>query len=68
MPSVAIHLLAGRPPELKAKLARRITDAFKEELGTKPESLTITFHDVEQTDWFTGPDSIAAIRAKQSGS
>lgn len=66
MPSVAIHLLSGRTPEMKAKLAKRITDAFQEELGSKPESLTITFHEVEPTDWFTGPDSLAVIRARQA--
>jgi len=46
MPHVQITMLEGRTVEQKRRAVRRITEVLKEELGAKPEALTITFVEV----------------------
>lgn len=50
MPVVIVEMWEGRSVELKEKLIKGITKAF-EEIGTKPESLSIIMHEVPKTNW-----------------
>ena len=52
MPVVIVEMWEGRNAEQKEKLIKAITKAF-EEIGVKPESLSIILHDVPKTNWGT---------------
>lgn len=54
MPTLHVELFAGRPPAVKAELARALTDACVAVLGGSPEAVSVVFHDVERHDWATG--------------
>ena len=43
MPHIDVSLYPGRTPELKQELADKIFDFFSNELGFKPESLSVSF-------------------------
>jgi 4-oxalocrotonate tautomerase len=51
MPLVAITLVEGKTVEQKRKVVDRITKAIVEELGTKPEAVTVTITDVPSTNY-----------------
>lgn len=51
MPIVRIELLAGRSPEIKAAVAREITDALHRVAAIAPEATTVVFADVAPHDW-----------------
>lgn len=51
MPHVQITWVAGRTPEQKSKLARRITEALVEDGRAKTENIHVTFVDVPPTDY-----------------
>lgn len=59
MPIVRIEMLPGRSDAVKQALARRITEAFEEVCGIRPEVLDIVFQTVERGDWFVGGQSFA---------
>lgn len=50
MPVVQVEMWEGRTAEQKERLIKAITKAF-EEIGVKPESLTIIIHDVPKINW-----------------
>jgi len=50
MPVVTVEMWTGRNDEQKEKLIKGITKAF-EELGVKPESLTIIIHETPKSNW-----------------
>ncbi len=50
MPMVRIDMWKGRTREQKAKLARRITDAFVE-IGVPAEVVQVSFCDFKKEDW-----------------
>jgi len=50
MPVVQIDMWSGRTEEEKEKLIKGIAKAF-EEIGVKPEHLTIIIHDVPKSNW-----------------
>ena len=50
MPVVQVDMMEGRTAEQKERLIKAIVKAF-EEIGVKPESLTIVIHDVPRTNW-----------------
>jgi 4-oxalocrotonate tautomerase len=52
LPVVTIEMWIGRTDEQKDKLMNGITKAF-DEIGVKPESLTIIIHDVSKNNWGT---------------
>lgn len=54
MPTLHVELFEGRTPEMKARLARALTDACVSVLGGSPESVDILFRDVARHDWATG--------------
>lgn len=63
MPMVQISMFPGREASEKAKLARAISDAFRE-IGVQESSLWITFTDVSPEDWYIGAESIADRRRR----
>ena len=46
MAHVQVTMLEGRTVEQKRRAVRRITEVLKEDLGVKPEKLTIAFVEV----------------------
>ncbi len=71
MPIVHIDLLAGRPPEMKAALLRRVTDAVSEALGVRPEQVRVLISEYPAEHWAVGGEAIApperAMERKGSG-
>ena len=60
MPVVNVEMWVGRTDEQKEKLIKGITKAF-EEIGVKPESLTIIIHDIPKSNW--GSHGVQASKA-----
>lgn len=60
MPFVKIDMLAGRSEEVKAELARRITDVLVEVSGGTRENCIIVFADVPAHDWAIGGDLVSS--------
>jgi len=50
MPVVIVETWEGKTGEQKAKLIKGITKAF-EDIGVKPEELSIIIHDVPKSNW-----------------
>ncbi len=50
MPVVQVDMWEGRTDEQKEKLIKGITRA-SEEIGVKPEYLTVIIHDVPKSNW-----------------
>ena len=50
MPVVQVEMWEGRTDDQKEKLIKGITKAF-EEIGVKPEHLTVIIHDVPKSNW-----------------
>ena len=51
MPQVQITMLQGRSTDQKRKAAQRITEVMRDELGVKPEVLTIAFIEVPRDSY-----------------
>ena len=52
MPVVQVEMWVGRTDEEKERLMKGITRAF-EEIGVKPEALTIIIHENSKSNWGT---------------
>ncbi len=50
MPVVTVEMWEGRTDGQKERLIEGITKAF-EEIGVKPEWLTVVIHDVPKSNW-----------------
>ncbi len=50
MPVVTVEMMIGRNDDQKETLIKGITRAF-EEIGVKPESLTIILHETPRNNW-----------------
>jgi 4-oxalocrotonate tautomerase len=48
MPIVHIHMIAGRPPEKKERLIKKVTDAIVEALEVPADRVHILLHDVSK--------------------
>lgn len=59
MPIVRIDLLAGRPPERKAELIRRVTDAVAAALEVQPEQVRVLLSELPPEHWGVGGQSLA---------
>jgi 4-oxalocrotonate tautomerase len=59
MPIVRIDLLAGRPPEVKAALMRRVTHAVVESLGVQPAQVRVLLYELPADNWGVGGEPIA---------
>lgn len=60
MPFVKIEMLEGRSEEIKAELARRITDVLVEVSGGSREMCTVVFNDVPAKNWAIGGDLVSS--------
>lgn len=54
MPSVTIQQSPGRSKEQRQLLIKRITEAFEEAYGVKPELVTVFFQDIDDEHWGNG--------------
>lgn len=54
MPNVEITLNVGRTPEVKERLAKRISQVFAEEGVCAAEVVSIIYRDVALHDWVIG--------------
>ncbi len=52
MPVVIVETWEGKTNEQKAELIKSITKAF-EDIGVKPEELSIIIHDIPKSNWGT---------------
>ena len=55
MPFVTVQLVAGRSPEKKAEMARRIVAAVSEIAAVAPDQVWVVFDDVPKENWHSGP-------------
>ncbi len=51
MPHVQVTWVEGRSPEMKRKIAERITAVLIEDGRAKRENIHVSFHDVPPTDY-----------------
>lgn len=54
MPTIRVELLEGRTPQMKAALARELTEACVRVLGSSADAVDVLFFDVARHDWATG--------------
>jgi 4-oxalocrotonate tautomerase len=54
MPTLRVELFEGRSPQLKAALARELTEACVRVLGGQAGGVDVIFQDVARHDWATG--------------
>ena len=59
MPFAQLYIAEGRTDDQKKKLIEKVTQAFVDALGTKPESVWITVQDVPKTQWGIGGKTLA---------
>ncbi len=60
MPIVRIDFLAGRPPEAKATLIARVTEAVADTLDVRPEQVRVLLTELPPEHWGIGGVSVAA--------
>ena len=54
MPKIHVEMFAGRTLEQKRALAKALTDATVQVLGSSPSSVEVVFVEVQKQDWATG--------------
>lgn len=54
MPVVTIQQSPGRTKEQRQLLIKKITEAFEEAYGTKPEAVTVFFQNFDDSHWGKG--------------
>ena len=59
MPLAQLYLAAGRDDAKKKLLIEKVTQAFVDALGTKPDSVWVTVHEVPKTEWGIGGKTLA---------
>ena len=59
MPFAQLHIAEGRTDEQKKQLIQKVTQAFVDALGIKPESVWITVQDVRKEQWGIGGKTLA---------
>lgn len=59
MPIVRIDMLAGRTPERKAELIRRVTEAVAATLEVQPEQVRVLLAELPPEHWGVGGRSMA---------
>ena len=59
MPFAQLYIAEGRTDEQKKQLIQKVTQAFVDALGTKPESVWITVQDVPKAQWGIGGKTLA---------
>jgi 4-oxalocrotonate tautomerase len=51
LPHILVKLVPGKSEEQKSRLAEEITKDVIDIFGTKEESVTVAFEEVEKQDW-----------------
>lgn len=51
MPIIRVEMLAGRPQEVKQKMAEELTEVVTRNLGADPSHVYVMFADVAHEDW-----------------
>nr|MCW2729024.1 hypothetical protein [Aeromicrobium sp.] len=51
MPILEVHLLSGRPDEVKSVLVRELTDAVHRTLGSAPEAIQVLLTEYQDGSW-----------------
>ncbi len=51
MPLAQLYIAAGRDDAKKKVLIEKVTQAFVDALGVKPDSVWITVQDIEKASW-----------------
>ena len=59
MPLAQLYIAEGRTDDQKKALIQKVTQAFVDALGTKPESVWITVQDVPKSQWGIGGTTLA---------
>ncbi len=54
MPYVLVQMLSGRSKEVKAGIAKDVTEALHKHAGTSPDGTMVVFQDVERDSWASG--------------
>ena len=54
MPVVHVNMYSGRPKEVKANMAKAITEAISKTANIPDSATTVIFHDIEKSDWASG--------------
>jgi 4-oxalocrotonate tautomerase len=54
MPIVEIHMMEGRPVEVKARLVEEVTRAVADTLNVKPEQVRIILHEMDPHHYAIG--------------
>lgn len=59
MPFAQLYIAEGRTDDQKKQLIEKVTQAFVDALGTKPDSVWITVQDIPKTQWGIGGKTLA---------
>jgi 4-oxalocrotonate tautomerase len=59
MPLAQLYLAEGRTPEQKKVLIEKVTQAFVDALGSKPETVSIIVQDIPKNAWGAGGKTLA---------
>lgn len=54
MPVITAHILKGRSPEIKRRLASALTAAAADILDVQPQSIHVLIDEYERENWATG--------------
>lgn len=60
MPVVIVEMWGGRTEEQKERLMKGITRTF-EEIGVKPERVTVIIHDTPKSNWGVGGEQASRL-------
>jgi 4-oxalocrotonate tautomerase len=61
MPIVRVEMWKGTNKEVKAKIARAITDDVARIANKKPQNIVVLFNDYEKEDWAVGGELASDI-------
>jgi 4-oxalocrotonate tautomerase len=53
MPHIVVNMMAGRPDDVKTRLASRITESVMEVLDLPADAISVGIVDVASGDWMT---------------
>jgi len=59
MPLAQLQIAEGRTDAQKKALIEKVTQAFVDTLGSKPETVWVTVHEVPKTQWGIGGKTLA---------
>jgi 4-oxalocrotonate tautomerase len=64
MPFVNIRLIAGRSPQQKDEISKRVTSAISDVLQLPKDDTWVVFEDIPAEDWYVGATTVAERRKK----